>query len=68
MHIDKIQTEPFSKNHSYPNSLLDIYSQLFAKYTKYCSITMNMFLIKNNIKPFDKTINWDKFELIVKIQ
>jgi hypothetical protein len=27
-----------------------------------------MFLIKNNIKPFDKTINWDKFELIVKIQ
>ncbi len=29
---------------------------------------MNMFVIKNVIKPFDKTINWDKFELIVKIQ
>jgi hypothetical protein len=24
--------------------------------------------MKNAIKPFDKTINWDKFELIVKIQ
>jgi hypothetical protein len=29
---------------------------------------MNSFVIKNVIKPFDKTINWDKFELIVKIQ
>jgi hypothetical protein len=29
---------------------------------------MNKFVIKNEIKPFDKTINWDKFELIVKIQ
>jgi hypothetical protein len=29
---------------------------------------MNKFVIKNAIKPFDKTINWDKFELIVKIQ
>jgi hypothetical protein len=27
-----------------------------------------MFIIKNDIKPFDKTMNWDKFELIVKIQ
>jgi hypothetical protein len=27
-----------------------------------------MFVIKNAIKPFDKTINWDKFESIVKTQ
>jgi hypothetical protein len=29
---------------------------------------MNRLVIKNVIKPFDKTINWDKFELIVNIQ
>jgi hypothetical protein len=29
---------------------------------------MDKFIIKNIIKPFDKTINRDKFELIVKIQ
>jgi hypothetical protein len=30
------------------------------------TIDVNFFVIKNAIKPFDKTINWDKFELIVR--